>query len=356
MAQDASRHGRHHRRTTPRGRVLSGPAAAAVVLACGALPAAIAAPAAQDDPARVEPAESRPAASASADPTANPAPSAEPTAEPSADPSEGPSTSTVPSTSPVPSPTPVPSATAVPTVTPSPEPSSPEPTSPEPSSPAPTDPGPSESAQPTPSPSASPSESPSPEPSSPEPTQPEPSEPAPSPGGPGSGGSGSAPSPGTPADPAPPSTGGNTGESGTGGAASASPGSGQSGPEERRRAPFAASDQQPSAPLSRDSSQRRNFSGVSSWVEHYLGSHRQEGSQRRDDSQPVDSNANAGVADVEGAAGDVTQEQGQASSRADRAFLDGPLPLLIFSAAALGSFALVLLRAAKAWHRDADQS
>jgi Na+(H+)/acetate symporter ActP len=81
-------------------------------------------------------------------------------------------------------------------------------------------------------------------------------------------------------------------------------------------------------------------------VGHYLETERDDAPVR-----PVDSNANAGVSNVDGREGQVTGEGAQDDAAGYLAALRGPLPMLIFSLVAIGGIATILARSSRALAR-----
>ncbi|MCP3426254.1 hypothetical protein NBM05_09620 [Rothia sp. AR01] len=107
------------------------------------------------------------------------------------------------------------------------------------------------------------------------------------------------------------------------------------------QAPYAAP--APEEPQQGQAPSALDLSGVSSWVGHYL--------QTEHDSaavSPVDSNANAGVSDVDGGEGQIQGEGAPERASGHLASLRGPLPVVLFSLIAVGGIGLILGRSARA--------
>lgn len=283
-----------------------------------------------------------PSAAADPAPTASPAPTAQPTTAP------GPSASAEPT-----APTDAPSATAMGQPTPAPTSSA----SPVLSAPSAT-PAPNASPTSSPAPSRSPSASPTPsaqptptrEPTR-EPTQEPTRAPAPQPSATGgSGGAGGAPSPGG-------SDGGSAASDVAPGGQEAvvpyAPGSrdagarAEGGSSARPQARGRADAHGGFSPL-REQGREPTLAGVSGWVSYYLD--RDDGSARSDRTSggaPVDSNDNAGVQAVRGESGDASLTTEAGAGAPDLSALRGPVPIIVFSALALGGIVLVIHRSSR---------
>ncbi|WP_231377329.1 hypothetical protein, partial [Rothia kristinae] len=90
------------------------------------------------------------------------------------------------------------------------------------------------------------------------------------------------------------------------------------------------------------------LAGVSGWVSYYLD--RDDGSARSDRTSggaPVDSNDNAGVQAVRGESGDAGLSTEAGAGTPDLSALRGPIPIIVFSALALGGIVLVIHRSSR---------
>ncbi|WP_131797982.1 hypothetical protein [Rothia kristinae] len=90
------------------------------------------------------------------------------------------------------------------------------------------------------------------------------------------------------------------------------------------------------------------LAGVSGWVSYYLD--RDDGSARSDRTSggaPVDSNDNAGVQAVRGESGDAGLSTEAGAGTPDLSALRGPVPIIVFSALALGGIVLVIHRSSR---------
>ncbi|WP_129359827.1 MULTISPECIES: hypothetical protein [Micrococcaceae] len=85
-----------------------------------------------------------------------------------------------------------------------------------------------------------------------------------------------------------------------------------------------------------------DVTGISSWVSHYLNSKESDAPA----ADPVDSDANAGVNDV-GQQASTSGEHQEAGNHRNLTALRGPIPILVFTALALGGVGTVLARTSK---------